>query len=317
MALSPKRIAYGLTFHPVRAVKDDSMRLTLPAGAARRFLRYPLLVPDQPHLTERLALRLQRFGPISCPVCGQLGYATRFGTSPLDFRDAAYCSSCLATNRQRQLAYMVCASFATLTGRRFNSLMQVAALDEFVVYNTEAQGPIHQRLARMPGYRCSEYFGPDHTSGTLVGEVVHQDLTRLSHHDNSIDLVLSSDILEHIPDPYHAHAEVHRVLRPGGRHIFTVPFHQTEFLDERRAALDPTGQVVLLKQPAIYHTDAPLYHGDPTRPTSGVLVYTIFALEMLVRLRRLGFMTSLYQLQAPWRGIFGPNAIVFEAIKLS
>jgi hypothetical protein len=38
---------------------------------------------------------------------------------------------------------------------------------------------------------------------------------------------------------------------------------------------------------------------------------------MLVRLRQLGFVINLYQLQAPWRGIFGPNAIVFEAIKLS
>jgi SAM-dependent methyltransferase len=293
------------------------MRLTLPAGGPRRFLRYPLLVPDQPHLAERLALRLQRFGPISCPVCGQLGYATRFGTSPLELRDAAYCSSCLATNRQRQLAYMVCAAFARLTGRRINSLMQVTALDGFVVYNTEAQGPIHQRLARMPGYRCSEYFGAQHASGALVGDVVHQDLARLSYHDDSIDVVLSSDVLEHIPDPYQAHAEVHRVLRSGGRHIFTVPFHQTDFLDERRAALEPTGQVVLLKQPAIYHTDAPLYHGDATQPTPGVLVYTIFALEMLVQLRHLGFVTNLYQLHAPWRGIFGPNAIVFEAIKLS
>jgi hypothetical protein len=53
------------------------------------------------------------------------------------------------------------------------------------------------------------------------------------------------------------------------------------------------------------------------RPTLHGEEPTIFALEMLVRLRRLGFVTSLYQLQAPWRGIFGPNAIVFEAIKLS
>jgi hypothetical protein len=160
------------------------MRLPLPAGGPRRFLRYPVLVPDQPRLAERLALRLQRFGPISCPVCGQLGYATRFGTSPLDFRDAAYCSSCLATNRQRQLAYMVCATFAALTGRRINSLRQVSSLEGFVVYNTEAQGPIHQRLAGMPGYRCSEYVGPNYASGTLVGDVVHQDLTRLSYHDD-------------------------------------------------------------------------------------------------------------------------------------
>ena|SRR6266581_5713653 len=64
-------------------------------------------------------------------------------------------------------------------------------------------------------------------------------------------------------------------------------------------------------------TDAPRCHGGPTRPTPGVLVYTIFVLEMLVRLRHLGFVTNLYQLQAPWRGIFGPNAIVFEAIKLT
>jgi SAM-dependent methyltransferase len=282
----------------------------------RRFLRYPLFAPERPPLSERLALRLQRFGPIRCPVCGRLGYATRFGASPLDFRDAAFCSRCLATNRQRQLAWTLRARLEALAGRRVASLARAARLDGLVVYNTEAQGPVHERLARMPGYRCSEYLGPDHSSGEVVGGLVHQDLTRLSYPDGGIDVVLSSDVLEHIPDPYQAHREVHRVLRAGGSHIFTVPFHQTGHLDERRARVDDAGRIVLLKEPAIYHTHAPRYHGDPTQESRTVLVYTIFGLEMLVRLRELGFATNLYQLHAARFGILGPNAIVFEAVKL-
>jgi Methyltransferase domain len=292
------------------------MRSLLSTADAGRFRRFPLHARPRPRPAERLALRLQRFGPIRCPVCGRLGYATRFGESPAGFRDAAFCSSCLATNRQRQLAYIVCATFARRIGLPMRALPQVAQIDGHVVYNTEAQGPVHQRLSRMHGYRCSEYFGPGREGGTLVDGVVHQDLTTLSYPEGSVDVVLSSDVLEHIPDPYRAHAEIHRVLRPGGSHVFTVPFHQTEYRDERRASVDADGRIMLLAEPAIYHTDAPLYHGDPTEPSPGVLVYTIFGLDMLVRLRDIGFATSMYQLYLPSRGILGPNAIVFEAVRL-
>jgi len=81
-------------------------------------------------------------------------------------------------------------------------------------------------------------------------------------------------------------------------------------------AIDHGVLTMLRAEPPIYHTDAPLHHGDPTQPSPSVLVYTIFGLEMLVRLREIGFATSLYQLYVPSRGILGPNAIVFEAIKL-
>ena len=92
----------------------------------------------------------------------------------------------------------------------------------------------------------------------------------------------------------------------GGRHIFTVPFYQTEFLDEDRTIIDSDGNTVFLKEP--------IYHGDPIRP-EGVLVYKIFSLEMLIKLRKIGFRTNLYHLYSPLHGILGPNAIVFEAIK--
>jgi hypothetical protein len=31
-------------------------------------------------------------------------------------------------------------------------------------------------------------------------------------------------VFEHIPRPYQAHAELLRILRPGGTHVFTAPF---------------------------------------------------------------------------------------------
>jgi SAM-dependent methyltransferase len=282
-------------------------RSFLPAAGPRQFLVYPLLIGELPSRFDAFAARRRRFGPIKCPVCGSYAFAEGFDAKPMNLRETGRCSKCGATNRQRQMAYVIRQSFATITGSQKPSLNEVAELEGFVIYNTEAQGPVNARLAAMDGYLCSEYLGDDCKSGDIVDGVMHQDLTALSFADESIDMVLSSDVLEHVPDPYRAHEEIRRVLRPAGSHIFTVPFHQHLYLDDRRAYVDEHGEVVHLKDP--------IHHGDPVRPAEGVLVYTIFALEMLVRLRRMGFVTNLYRLHSPRHGILGHNALVFEAIK--
>jgi SAM-dependent methyltransferase len=40
--------------------------------------------------------------------------------------------------------------------------------------------------------------------------------------DQSVDLVLSTQVLEHVPDPHAYLTECHRVLRPGGRLVLTT-----------------------------------------------------------------------------------------------
>lgn len=48
-------------------------------------------------------------------------------------------------------------------------------------------------------------------------------LTEMPLDDMSVDFVLATDVIEHIDDDLRALGEIHRVLRPGGRVLITVP----------------------------------------------------------------------------------------------
>jgi len=58
--------------------------------------------------------------------------------------------------------------------------------------------------------------------------VVRGDLRALPVPDASVDRVIASEVLEHIPDDVTALAEIARVLKPGGRVAVTVPRYLPE-----------------------------------------------------------------------------------------
>lgn len=77
--------------------------------------------------------------------------------------------------------------------------------------------------------------------------LVTGDATQLPFEPDSLDLVTALDVLEHIEDDLAAAREVHRVLRPGGQFLLTVPAYQFLWSDHDRV-LDhhrryTTGQV--------------------------------------------------------------------------
>lgn len=232
-----------------------------------------------------------------CPVCGNLALFQGF-TSNL--RESGSCSSCGSFNRQRQIAYMVRQCFQLAP----NGPLELPA--GIIVYNTETTGAVNSVLSSLENYINSEYFGPEHTPGQIVDGRRHEDIQNLSFDSNSIDLILSSDVLEHMPSPYLAHQEIFRVLKPGGRHIFTVPFSHEAARDDIRAELI-NGEIRYLSEK--------LFHGDPVRPAEGILVWTIFGVEMLLKLRDLGFAVEAWDVYNADAGIVGNLPIVFEAQK--
>lgn len=60
-------------------------------------------------------------------------------------------------------------------------------------------------------------------TATRYVAVMRGDATRLPFADNSFDRVITSEVLEHIPDDTGAIAEFVRVLKPGGTFAATVP----------------------------------------------------------------------------------------------
>ena len=60
------------------------------------------------------------------------------------------------------------------------------------------------------------------TADKLVG-VLRGDAGRLPFPDDTFDVVITSEVLEHIQDDVAAIAEMVRVLKPGGRFAATVP----------------------------------------------------------------------------------------------
>jgi SAM-dependent methyltransferase len=67
---------------------------------------------------------------------------------------------------------------------------------------------------------------PDSSPGVLRG-----DATRLPFPDATFDVVITSEVLEHITDDSAAIAEMSRVLRPGGRFAASVPARLPETIN--------------------------------------------------------------------------------------
>lgn len=71
-------------------------------------------------------------------------------------------------------------------------------------------------------YVSSDWAGSVHEAA--AGADVIAPIDDLPLEDESFDAVLCTEVLEHVPRPWAALAELHRVLRPGGALWLTVPF---------------------------------------------------------------------------------------------
>lgn len=223
-----------------------------------------------------------------------LGHVNPEGSVNPAWTEIGCCHECGLVSRMRAL---------------FDLLRSVddSARSVYVAERVTASYPLFERL--YPEVVGSEFLGDDHERGRNYAhasgvDVRHEDMTALTFADDEFDLVVTQDVFEHIPDFDAAFEECRRVLRPGGRLVFTVPFFANQPTTEIRATVDDAGNVE--------HLLAPEIHGNPIG--EGSLCFQHFGWDLLDAVRNAGFGEARANLYwGPWAGHLGYPVFVFDA----
>ena len=201
-----------------------------------------------------------------CTVCGLHG---RFEYKGGPVRESYRCGGCGASLRYREQARIVVRMFSQGGGKCLAELCEEEHFRSLKIYEPGVIGPFRNVLGGLRGYRQSAFWS-EVKPGAWKDGLQCQNLTKLTYRDEEFDLVLSSDVFEHVRRPFEGFREVNRVLKVGGVHVFSIPVR------------NPIVKAILSRVDTWGMRDVPIvaerFHGAPHGGRS--LVYTDFGEEM-------------------------------------
>jgi SAM-dependent methyltransferase len=233
-----------------------------------------------------------------CAACGRAGpwrvrsrvippeLVRRWGLNPaqaaaLSRKESSDCAWCGAKLRARRLAEVLLSIHPVgdppAPSRSVAAWARTAEARALRVAEINRIEGLHAFVATLPNLAFSDFLEGVRPGETVAG-IRHEDLTRLTYPDESFDLVLTSETLEHVPDLNRALAEIRRVLRPGGYHLFTIPRLPGVARTYARRTLAPDGTPI--------DHDAPISHPGGN---SGYPVFTEFGADLPQILQASGF----------------------------
>lgn len=167
-------------------------------------------------------------------------------------RDNFKCSNCGCIPRERALMHVI--------KEQYSNWMD---LD---IHESSPGNRGHSLLlkSKAKNYTTSHFF-----SGYNLGEIVkgfrNEDLENQTFKDEVFDIVVTSDVMEHIYDPEKAFKEIHRTLKPGGAHIFSVPIINKHKPTQKWAEKGDDGAPIFLYEPE--------WHGNPIDSKGSPVTY--------------------------------------------
>ena len=175
----------------------DSLRLSAPALRLQAIWQ---------RAKRRLRSRRAREQVGTCPVCAR---ATGFVSLLDNPREDPQCVRCGSVPRQRALV----------------ALLARLGLDLAATSTHESSPSLctYDFFRRRCQPFVASYFRPGVAAGARLGAFRCVDLGHQPFAEATFDLVVTQDVLEHVPEPSRALREIERTLKPGGRHVFTVP----------------------------------------------------------------------------------------------
>jgi SAM-dependent methyltransferase len=174
-----------------------------------------------------------------CPCCK---HEVMFIARDHWLRDHFKCSNCGSIPRERALMLTIEQEYPNWRNLRIHES------------SPGARGHSVTLMNNVKNYLPSHFFC-NKELGILVDGFRNEDLERQTFEDEAFDLVITSDVMEHIYDPEQAFKEIHRTLKKGGAHIFSVPLINKHSKTQIWSTKGIDGKPVFQGNPE--------YHGNP------------------------------------------------------
>ena len=226
-----------------------------------------------------------------CPICNQ---DTTFISNDAWLRDSLQCVHCGSIPRQRALMTIL----ETIQPDWKNLTIHESSPGESAI--------TYKIKNECKGYIASQYY-PSYKTGDIINEFRNENLEEQTFSDESFDIVITQDVLEHIYNPKKAFSEIARTLKQGGIHIFTVPIINKFNKSEVWAIPGKNGEPVFLKTPE--------WHGNPiNRKGSPVTMHWGFDIVEFIHTYS-GLDTKIEYLYDLQQGIWAEYIEVFVSTK--
>jgi SAM-dependent methyltransferase len=228
-----------------------------------------------------------------CVICDT---RVRFRAQYDWYRDWLVCSNCSSVPRERALTFILERSEPDWRSKRIHE-----------------SSPVFRAISLKIKQQCSAYvptqYFVDRPLGEIFGDFQNENLECTTFEDESFDIVLTLDVMEHVNDPQKVIEDVYRTLKPGGRYIFTVPTDKGRIETKRVARYMDGG--------GVEHYETPEYHGNPVS-SEGALVTFRYGYNFANEITGWApFDVHLHRFCRPHLGIIGEYTEVYECIKLS
>lgn len=213
-----------------------------------------------------------------CPICEK---ETSFSSKSSWLRDHFLCDTCHSIPRDRALMEVL--------------RLYYPAYSKMIIHESSPvpRGVSLKLKDQCPGYISSQFF-PNVTPGTIYENWRCENLENQTFEDESIDLHITQDVMEHVMYPDKAFKEIARTLKHGGAHIFTVPLVNKD---------KPSAIRAYMKNGKIINLLDPVYHGNPVS-SDGALVTRDWGYDIVEYIYNAsGLYTNIITLENIYKGI--------------
>jgi SAM-dependent methyltransferase len=215
-----------------------------------------------------------------CTICGHSGAFL----NPEQTREGTQCRNCGASSRHRAVVH----TLGMLLGRTGTPLFQWKPDRAIRILESSARGSYPAMMKELFEYYATEYDETKIAEGKQPTE--YADFQKLHFADKHFDVVIASDVFEHVRKDDQGYREIFRVLKPGGSLLLTVPYDHERPQTLKR--VDTSG-------PTDVHLLEPEYHGG-----GGLtLTYRNYGRDLLDLLTSVGYSVCHLDLEVRQEGI--------------